>query len=94
MCIRVVGEAQILCTTARDLEVRLCAARDVGAGRLLLDLSETTFMDPTGLRTLLRWHEECRRRGMDARIVAVSQAVGRLFEVTEVTALLDPRAGA
>ena len=90
--IRVVGDVDL--TTARHFEARLCAARHVGADRLLLDLSETTYMDSTGLRIVLRWHDESLRQGLDARIVAVSDAVGRLIEVTDVSELLGYRAGA
>jgi anti-sigma B factor antagonist len=89
--IRPAGEIDL--TSARRFEARLRAARAAGAGPLLVDLSDTTYMDSTGLRILLRWHEDCRREGIDARIVAVSQAVGRLFEVTDVTELLGYRAG-
>jgi len=89
--IRVVGEVDLM--SARHFEARLRAARDIGGAPLLLDLGEATYMDSTGLRIVLRWHDACLREGVDARIVGVSSAVGRLLEVTDVSQLLGYRAG-
>jgi anti-anti-sigma factor len=92
--VRIVVAGEVDLTNARHFEARLCAARHVGARCLLLDLSETTYMDSTGLRIVLRWHDESLSEGFDARIAAVSDTVGRLIELTDVSELLEYRAGA
>jgi stage II sporulation protein AA (anti-sigma F factor antagonist) len=92
--VRILVGGEVDLTNARHFEARLCAARHVGARRLLLDLSGTTYMDSTGLRIVLRWHDESLSEGFDARITAVSDVVGRLIEVTDVSELLEYRAGA
>lgn len=90
--IRAAGDVDL--TVARHFEARLAAARHVDAATMLLDLSGVTYMDSTGLRIVLRWHDESLRQGLDARIAAVSDAVGRLIEITDVGELLGYRAGA
>jgi anti-anti-sigma factor len=54
-----------------------------GAGDLYLDMSELEFMDSTGLRAVL---ELCRSApsGQNVVLVAPSEGVKRLFEVTGV----------
>lgn len=56
---------------------------------VVLDLSALTFMDSTGLRTILAADE--RLRGADARLVLVRgpQAVDRVFRITGTAEQLE-----
>jgi len=53
-----------------------------GHRELVLDLGAVTFMDSTGLGTLLRIANECPPRGIRLTLRAVSPQVRRLMEVT------------
>ena len=46
-----------------------------------LDLAEVTFMDSTGLRTLMQAKDRIESAGADLSIVPGSRAVMRVFEI-------------
>jgi anti-sigma B factor antagonist len=56
---------------------------------VILDLSELTFMDSSGLHTILTAH--ARLRGADRRLVLVpgQPAVQRIFELTRTDGVLE-----
>jgi anti-anti-sigma factor len=56
-----------------------------GPRSLVLDLSGVTFMDSTGLGTLLRIANECPPRGIRLRLRDASPQVLRLMQVTGTT---------
>ena len=66
---------------------RLDACLDAATGGLRIDLSEVTFVDSIGLRVLLDHHRVQRRRGEVFRIVAMSQPVRRLLQLTGLLAI-------
>jgi anti-anti-sigma factor len=76
--LRVVGEFDV--ATASEVQARLAAHR----GPAILDLREVTFIDSTGLRTLLG---ATRERGGDEPLVlrTPSPAVRRLIELAALT---------
>ncbi len=51
----------------------------------MLDLRGLTFMDSTGLSLLTRWNLEARRDGFNFALVAGSERVQRLFELTALS---------
>jgi anti-sigma B factor antagonist len=53
-----------------------------GPRAVILDLGAVTFMDSTGLGTLLRIANECPPRGIRLTVRAASPAVRRLMEIT------------
>ena len=55
-----------------------------GGRRLVVDLSETTFMDSTGLRVLLEAWRVQTQAGSEMVVRAPSPAVQTLFDVTRV----------
>jgi anti-anti-sigma factor len=54
-----------------------------------VDLAEVTFMDSTGLTTLMDAHLAAERNGWSFSIRRPSHAVRRVFELAGVTSLLD-----
>ena len=62
-----------------------------GGVRLVLDLTEVSFIDSTGLRALLELHQ---RYGSGVRLGPMSPAVARIVELTATAPLFDaPSAG-
>jgi anti-anti-sigma factor len=54
-----------------------------------VDLSEVTFIDSSGLRVLVRHHQDRQRNGGRLEIVSPSRPVQRLFEISGLTGQLN-----
>lgn len=83
------GEAVVEVAGEIDLGAhdRLRAVIDearAGGRRLVIDLSETTFMDSTGLKVLLQAWRDQTRAGSEMVLRAPSPAVQTLIELTRV----------
>jgi anti-sigma B factor antagonist len=61
----------------------------LGATSLVVDLTETTFVDSTALHILLDAKKRIRAEGGDLVVVCPSPHVRRIFEVTGVDGLLQ-----
>ena len=53
-----------------------------GAKHLVLDLSQTTFIDSTAIRAVLRGHEKAHEVGSSFVVIAENTSVLRVFEIT------------
>ena len=70
----------------------LARADDAGAVALLVDLEETTFMDPFALGILVGAAKKAQAKQGQLRLVAPSEAAGRLLHVTQMDRVfpIDP----
>jgi anti-sigma B factor antagonist len=80
------GELDI--ATAPELVAMLHRLRRQGHA-VELDLAEVTFMDSTGLTTLMDAHLAAQSNGWSFSVRRTSSAVRRVFELAGVTRLLD-----
>jgi anti-sigma B factor antagonist len=80
------GELDI--ASAPILEATVASLCDNGSRAIVLDLSELTFMDSTGLRAVLAADKLCSGNGQRFSLAGASGAVERLFELTGVTQAL------
>ncbi|MCY1144223.1 STAS domain-containing protein [Actinoplanes sp. Pm04-4] len=77
----VVGEIDI--ATVEDFEEALARAIAIdGAPRVVVDFSEVTFCDSSGLAALDRCCEQASHRGLQLRLVRPQRGVRRLLELT------------
>lgn len=74
------GEADL--HSAPELRERLRMAIDGGATSLVLDLTETTFVDSTSLGVLLGGMKRLREHDGTIRLVVPRPEVRRVFEIT------------
>ena len=74
------GEADL--HVAPDLRDRIGAAISDGADELVLDLSQTTFVDSMTLGVLLGAMKRLRGRGGQLRLVITKPDLRRIFEIT------------
>ena len=81
--VRVRGEIDL--TNADTVTEALRALADVGERCVDLDLDAVTFIDSTGVRALL----DGLRFGLDLRVVASSDRVNRVLEISGLDTLLD-----
>jgi len=80
------GELDI--ATAPELVAYLTRLRQHGHA-ITVDLAEVTFMDSTGLTTLMDAHVEAERNGWSFSVRRPSHAVRRVFDLAGVGRLLD-----
>lgn len=79
----------------RALEFRkqLQAVLDSGVKNLVLDLSETPFLDSAGMAVLVSALKQCRERGGDARMVwPQAEPVKRILTLTKFDRVFEMKA--
>ena len=59
------------------------------AKRILLELSDLIFIDPTGLAILVEAHRRSATDGRRLRVLPVDGQVRRMFELTGIMQVLD-----
>jgi anti-sigma B factor antagonist len=74
--------------TAPELEERLGAIFEEGKRRVVLDLSEVTFIDASGLRVIVSALQRLRGVGGALALVCVNENVVQAFEITALDKLL------
>jgi anti-sigma B factor antagonist len=88
--LRVAGELDV--ATAPLLEEVLSARRPAPDGRVIVDVSDLTFMDAAGLKVLIRAHNRIVAAGAGGvKVRGAAGIVRRLIEITGLTFLLDTR---
>jgi anti-sigma B factor antagonist len=68
-------------SNAQQLEEALATALEATNGRLVVDLAGLAFIDSTGLRSLVRFHQ------LDQTEIVWRNARGQVAEVLEITGL-------
>jgi len=76
--VRVRGEIDAF--TSGDLERCLGAALADSPDQVLIDFSEVTFIDGSGVRHLDRFQRECRDRGIPLSLARPTPCIQRLLE--------------
>jgi anti-sigma B factor antagonist len=83
------GELDLAGAVTFDAAVKEVVAR--GTARVVVDLSELTFMDSSGMRAVLRLHAQLSD-GCRLELLPGSPAVQRIFELTGMSEALPFRA--
>lgn len=89
------GEVDLF--TAPELKARIGELVEGGALRLVLDLTETTFIDSTTLGVLIGAVKRLRPRGGRLVIVNTDAGIGRTFAITgldQIFTIVEDRASA
>ena len=81
--VEVAGELDMV--TSPQLKAAISSVPD-GSSRVVIDLSETTFLDSSALNVLVHCQRELGDRRIDLRIVSpADRVVHRVFEITNLT---------
>lgn len=83
---RAQGEIDLATVELLDLAVE--SALSEGVKKLVIDLTEVTFLDSTGVRSLLSTDERVRALGGELTIVVAGGPVSRTLSVTAVDKIL------
>jgi anti-sigma B factor antagonist len=72
--------------SAPELEEKVLEAVRTGERSVVLDLRELTFMDSTGVRTIVAAHQVAEQTGHELRVVrpARESAVARVIEISGI----------
>jgi anti-sigma B factor antagonist len=78
--VAVTGEIDLF--TAPELKQHVLAAIGEGVATLVVDLSETTFIDSSSLGVLISAHRRLRARGGTLTVVCTQDAIVKTFRIT------------
>jgi len=78
--VAVTGEIDLF--TAPEFKQRMSELIDAGRSRLVVDLTETTFIDSSSLGVLIGAHRRLKLRGGALLVVCASEAIGKTFKIT------------
>ena len=78
--ITVSGEVDL--ATSPDLDAAIIAALDSGAGSFVVDLTDVSFMDSSGLGVIVRGLKRCREADKDLDLVITNERVLKVFGIT------------
>lgn len=81
--VKISGEIDVF--TSPRLREMLLEIIDDGAAHLVVDLSEVTFLDSTGLGVLVGIYHRLRARDGSMSFMGVNDRVRRVFHVTQLT---------
>ncbi|KPQ35882.1 MAG: anti-sigma B factor antagonist [Phormidesmis priestleyi Ana] len=71
-------------TQAEEIRSQVDHALSAGATTLLMDLKDTTFVDSSGLGTLVSVLKKLRAQGGDMFVCSINPQVKMLFELTSM----------
>ncbi len=77
-------EGRVDARTAHVVAERLESATRSGARQMVVNMNDITFMDSTGLATLVRYMKQCRAFGGDLCLANLQQPVRMIFELTRL----------
>ena len=78
--VAVAGEIDLF--TAPEFKQRMSELIDAGRSRLVVDLSETTFIDSSSLGVLIGAHRRLKLRGGALLVVCENEAIAKTFKIT------------
>jgi anti-sigma B factor antagonist len=78
--VAVFGEIDLF--TAPEFKQAIIAAIDAGAERVVVDLSEVTFIDSSSLGVLIGAHRRLKARSGDLVVVCDREAILKTFRIT------------
>lgn len=81
-----VGELDLAGGPLLDSAVR---DAEVSGEQIVIDLADVTFVDSSGLRSLIGASQRAAGRGQRVRLVSPTSVVSRLLEITATMAMFD-----
>ncbi|MEO1790689.1 MAG: STAS domain-containing protein [Cyanobacteria bacterium J06629_19] len=76
-------------TKAEELRAQVNQALAAGAKTLLMDLKETTFVDSSGLGTLVSVLKKVRSQDCEMYVCSINPQVKMLFELTSMDRVFE-----
>jgi anti-sigma B factor antagonist len=86
-CVTPAGRMDVV--SARSLEEALNGLLDAAKGRIVVDLSETSFIASGGLKVLLSALRRARAFGGDLHLAAMNDRVREIFDISGFVELFE-----
>lgn len=86
-CVSVAGEVDL--ATAPELDTVLLAAIVNQPQEIVIDLTDVSFLDSTGLGVIVRALKRTRERGTSLNIIASNERVLKVFAITGLDSVLS-----
>lgn len=83
----VAGEIDLACSTR--FQKSLKAVLEKGPDRLVINLAGVTYMDSSGVASLVKLLSRARKMGMQLRLAHMNDRVGSVFEITRLNTVFD-----
>ncbi len=83
----VAGEVDLACSTR--FQKSLKAVSDKSPDRLVINLAGVTYMDSSGVASLVKLLSRARKQGMQLRLAHMNDRVGSVFEITRLNTVFD-----
>jgi anti-sigma B factor antagonist len=80
-------EGQLIVGNRQELKDLVTAALDHGDRRILIDFSQTGYIDSSGLGALVSISKRVREAGGDLRLSGLNEDLRSLFELTKLDTL-------
>jgi anti-sigma B factor antagonist len=88
ICLDVTGDVDMASSAALDNAIRQ-ALTTPGIKRVLVDLSKVTFLDSTGINTLVHDHQRAGEQNINLQVVNPSTMALRVLDLTGVLEFLS-----
>lgn len=82
-------EGQLIVSNRQDLKQRMLEELEGGARKLLLDFSQTGYIDSSGLGVLVSLSKKIREQGGELRLAGLNDDLRTLFELTKLDTLFQ-----
>ncbi|UII56221.1 anti-sigma factor antagonist [Cytobacillus spongiae] len=88
-CVKVSVRGEIDAYTAPQLRETLFPLAQKGDVHIIVDLSDVTYMDSTGLGVFVGAFKQVRASNGSFRMIGLSERLKRLFEITGLADIMD-----
>lgn len=74
---------------SNKLRTKLKSLVDEGKSRVVLDLSEVTYMDSAGLGALVAGYTSAQNRGLSLKLASLSKRISEQLYITKLVTVFD-----
>ncbi|MBD8704023.1 STAS domain-containing protein [Frigoribacterium sp. CFBP 13712] len=85
-------QGRLTVVSTPQLRTEVATRIEAGDRLIIVDLSQTTFVDSSGLGALVSCLKSARQAGGDLRLVAPTEQVSMVLKLTNLDRILQPRA--
>ena len=85
--VRPLGEVDL--ASSPQLRARLTELSTGNATRMIMDLSQVSYMDSSGVATLVEAMQQCRRRSATLVLAGLQTRVRSVFEIARLDTVFD-----
>jgi anti-sigma B factor antagonist len=82
-------DGQLIVSNRHELKERVAEAVDFGSRKILVDFTDTGYIDSSGLGALVSLAKKLRESGGELRLAGLNEDLRTLFELTKLDTLFN-----